>query len=118
MGGLPLVLSTRQVPSSHGGYLRSPSRDSMPADGGASSPVDVTRAARRLGIVVVAAAERRVNRVQPTIAAHSTARRFKHEIAFMIVIFIWLQNHSTSRYTRQVWAETADAHEAATAVSA
>ena len=68
----------------------------MPADGGASSPVDVTRAARRLGIVVVAAAERRVNRVQPTIAAHSTARRFKHEIAFMIVIFIWLQNHTIS----------------------
>ena len=26
--------------------------------------------------------------------------------------------HSTSRYTRQVWTETADAHEAATAVSA
>ena len=58
----------------------------MPADGGASSPVDVTRAARRLGIVVVAAAERRVNRVQSTIAAHSTARRFKHEIAVMILL--------------------------------
>jgi hypothetical protein len=31
--------------------------------------------------------------------------------------FLFLTN-STSRYTRQVWTETADAHEAATAVSA